>query len=80
VEEQEVLDILSVCLCAYLSSMQSACAVLYCDLRPDWLCRIFSHKRHDFQIKVTEHKIKGVFILCARFFLNISHSAKDSAR
>ena len=44
----------------YLSSMQSACAVLYCHLLSVWLYHIIStlpHKRHHFQEKVIEHEV-----------------------
>jgi hypothetical protein len=43
----------------YLSSMQSACAILYCHLWPVWLYHIFPHnliKGTIFARKVIEHK------------------------
>jgi hypothetical protein len=46
-------------------------------------CTIFfftlSHKRHDFQKKVTEHEICA-FIFSTHFVCDISHSKKNSAR
>jgi hypothetical protein len=43
VEKQCVLHILSVCLWPWLSSTQSACAVLYCHLWSVGLCDILPH-------------------------------------
>jgi len=46
--------------CAFSTSTQSACAVLYCHLWPVWALQhssTLSHKRHDFRKKVTEIKI-----------------------
>jgi len=37
VQMQKLLDILSVCLWPYLSSLQCACAVLYCRPWPVWV-------------------------------------------
>jgi hypothetical protein len=50
-----------------LPSMQSACSVLYCHLRPLWLHQIFRHcliNRTIFGEKVTENK------MCLIFFTN----------
>jgi len=43
VKNQEVLHILSVCLYSRLSSVHSACAVLYRHLWPGWLYHIVTH-------------------------------------
>jgi hypothetical protein len=44
-EKQLVLNVVCVCMCLQpeLSSMQSACAVLYCRLWPVWLYNILPH-------------------------------------
>jgi hypothetical protein len=59
-EKQSVLHILGVCLWPYLSSMHSACTVLYCNLWSVWLYHTFStlsHIWHDFRRSVIEHKM-----------------------
>jgi len=63
-----------------LSSMQSACAILYCRLWPVWFCRIFPHclingTTFGGKKKVIEHKI-CVFIFSTTFVWNISNSKK----
>jgi len=60
VEKPYELHILSVCLHPHLSSMRSACAVLYCRLLPVRLYNIFPHYNLNgsiFEKKVNEHKI-----------------------
>jgi hypothetical protein len=65
---------------AYLSSMQSACALL-----PSVACpalqyfSTLSHKRHGIREKVIEHKM-CVLIFSTTFVRNISHSKKNSER
>jgi hypothetical protein len=66
----------------YLPSMQSACAVLYCHMRP--LCvppyfSTLSHKRLHSRGKVIEYEM-CIFIFSTIFSENISHSKKNSAR
>jgi hypothetical protein len=43
VEKQYVLHFLSTCLQPCIPSVQSACAVLYCHVRPVWLYHVFPH-------------------------------------
>ena len=62
--------------CVTLSSMQSACAVLSCDL---WLHNTFqrSHERH---VSEKGIELKCVFIFYANFIRNISRFKNNSAR
>jgi hypothetical protein len=63
-------------------SMNSACVVWYCHLRPFWLYHIFPHyllKGTTFGKTVTEHKM-CVLIFFTTFVWNISHSEKNSER
>jgi len=63
--EKTVSITYSVCLQPYLSSMQCACAVLYCHCCLVWLCHIFStlsHERHDFRENFIEYKTSSDFL------------------
>jgi hypothetical protein len=65
----------------FLSSLQSACAVLYY-LWPLGLYRIFHipQKRHDFWKNVTKHKMCVLIFSTPFFFSYISHSKNNSER
>ena len=64
---------------AYLSSMPRAVAILYASSLPPPHFLLLSHKRYDFRIKVTEHKM-CVLIFSKTFILHIPHSKKHSER
>jgi hypothetical protein len=60
--------------------MKCTCAILWSVACPAVLYfSTLSHKQHDFQPKVMEHKI-CVSISCTAFLWNISHSRKNWAR
>jgi hypothetical protein len=82
VEKIQVLHILCVCLWPWLSSMQSAYAVLYCHLWPVLLYRTSLHYLISGTIlgkKVTESKM-CILIFFTKFVWKFSHSRKNSAR
>jgi hypothetical protein len=65
-----ILHIRSVCLQHYLSSIQCACALLYCNLWPIWLYYISGHYLINYTVfgkKVTENRL-CVFIASTTFF------------
>ena len=74
------------CVSVFLSSLtgtQCACAVLYCQLWPLWLCRIFQHGLINSTTfggggEFTEHKY--VFNFLCNVCWKISPSRKNSAR
>ena len=72
----------SVCVWPYLSSMQSACAVLYCHLWPLWLHHIFRRYLVNGTIfggGNTEHKM-CVLIFSTTFIWNISRFRKNLSK
>jgi hypothetical protein len=77
VGKRKVLRILSVCLQLYLSSVQSACAVLYCHLWPVRLYHILPHyliNRSIFGRRLLNINV-CVLLFSATFVWNISHNS-----
>jgi len=71
----------SVCLQPQLTSMQSACAILYCRLRPVWLHLIFPHYLITGTISEEHYcSSNACFVFSTTFVWNTAHCRKNSAR